>query len=122
MLRLVPALALALLPLPALALEATSQIVLTFPGSSETNVVSYHCEGVETPISVSYVNANPTFIAFVPVAGETMLFVNVIAASGARYVSGQYEWWTKGADATLTDATAAEGTEPLSCTEAAETP
>lgn len=121
MLRLF-ALALALLPLPALALEAATQVTITFSGNSETNVISYHCEGIETPISVTYINANPTFIAFVPVAEQKTLFVNVIAASGAKYVSGQYEWWTKGPDATLTDTTAAEGTAPLACTEAAETP
>lgn len=121
MLRLAT-LAIALLPLPALALEATTQVTITLSGNSETNIISYHCEGIETPVSVTYINANPTFLAFVPVADQKTLFVNVIAASGARYVSGQYEWWTKGPDATLTDTTAPEGTAPLTCMEAAESP
>jgi membrane-bound inhibitor of C-type lysozyme len=105
----------------AAAVETSMQIVLELSGNAERNVVRYECEGVE-PFAVEYVNAAPVFLAFVPVAGENLVFVNVIAASGARYVSGQYEWWTRGSEATLADVTAAEGTEPTECLEIVDTP
>ncbi len=115
------AFAIVLAPLPARAVESATQLTLTLPGNAQTVTATYQCEGTD-PIEVQYVNAAPLFLAFVPVAGERQLFVNVISASGARYASGQYEWWTKGPDATLTDLTAAEGTAPVACTESSETP
>jgi membrane-bound inhibitor of C-type lysozyme len=106
---------------PALAVDTSMQIVLELKGNAERNVLTYTCEGAE-PFDVEYVNAQPIFLAFVPVAGEKLIFVNVLSASGAKYASGQYEWWTKGSEATLTDLTAAEGTKPLTCLENSETP
>ena len=103
------------------AVETALQLVLELPGNAERNIVRYECDGVE-PFAVDYVNASPTFLAIVPIAGERLLFVNVIAASGARYVSGPYEWWTRGSEATLTDVTTTEGTEPLACLEIVDTP
>lgn len=108
--------------LPALALETSTQVVLTFDGNAERNVMSYLCEGTDEPIVVEYINAAPTFLAFVPIDGKKQIFVNVVSASGARYASGALEWWSKGPDATLTDVTAPEGTAPIACSEAAETP
>ena len=32
---------------------------------------------------------------------DDRVFVNVVSASGARYVSGSYVWWSKGDTATL---------------------
>jgi membrane-bound inhibitor of C-type lysozyme len=49
------------------------------------------------------------------------VFVNVMYGSGAKYVSGQYEFWTKGSDATLTDLMA-EPQTPLNCSEVSNTP
>lgn len=34
---------------------------------------------------------------------QKVMLVNVIAASGAKYVGGVYEWWTKGKEGTLTN-------------------
>jgi len=110
-----------LLAAPAMAVETSIQIVLELKGNAQRDVKTYQCEGVE-PFDVEYINASPIFLAFVPVAGEKLLFVNVMSASGARYASGEWEWWTKGSEATLTDLTAAEGTAPLSCLEHSETP
>lgn len=109
------------LPIPAGAVETSLQLVLELPGNAERNVVRYECDGLE-PFAVDYVNASPIFLAIVPIEGEPLLFANVIAASGARYASGQYEWWTSGSEATLTDLTAPEGTEPLACLEIVDTP
>lgn len=107
---------------PAMAVESSMQIVLELSGNAQRDVTSYECEGLE-PFDVEYVNAAPTFLAFVPVNGEKLLFVNVLAASGARYASGQYEWSTKGAEATLIDLTAEEGAPPLAtCIEHSLTP
>ena len=52
--------------------------------------------------------------AILTLDGAERIFVGVTAGSGARYVSGPYEWWTKGADATLSELMT-EG-QPRSCT------
>jgi membrane-bound inhibitor of C-type lysozyme len=105
----------------ALAVETSMQIVLELTGNAERVVHSYECDGM-APFEVEYVNAAPVFLAFVPVDGEKLVFVNVVAASGARYASGVYEWWTRGSEATLADVTSPEGTAPLSCFEVIDTP
>ena len=104
--------------LPAGAVETSMQLVLELEGNAQRDVMTYQCEGIDEPMVVEYVNAHPIFLAIVPVEGESLIFVNVIAASGARYVSGQYEWWTKGNEAFFTDAMDADGeseAEPVSC-------
>lgn len=112
----------ALLAPPSLALDTRMQVVLDLDGDVQRTVSRYECEGAE-PFTVEYVNAKPVFLAFVPVNGEKLVFVNVIAASGARYASGQYVWWTRGPDADLYDVTAGEDAAPiLTCLEATETP
>ena len=36
--------------------------------------------------------------------GRRVTLINVVAASGARYVGSTYEWWNKGNDAILSNA------------------
>lgn len=55
------------------------------------------------PMQVRYINSSNNNLAIVPVDGVERIFVNVMSGSGARYVSGQFEWWTKGNSATLRD-------------------
>ena len=110
------------LSVPALAVEPTMQVVIPLPGNAQKDVKTYQCEGIEQPLTVEYVNANPIFLAFVPVDGQQLIFVNVIAASGAKYASGQYVWWTKGATADLYDETKGADAPPASCEEINETP
>lgn len=55
------------------------------------------------PMQVRYINSSHNNLAIVPVDGVERIFVNVMSGSGARYVSGQFEWWTKGNSATLRD-------------------
>ena len=98
------AMALGLLALPANAVETSMQLVLELEGNAQRDVATYTCEGIDEPMTVQYINAHPIFLAIVPVEDEDLIFVNVIAASGARYVSGQYEWWTRGNEAQFTDA------------------
>lgn len=99
---------------------------LSVSGNAEIKVVKYDCEHHD-PIVVQYLNAAPDFLALVPVdndgATATLLFVNVVSGSGAKYVAAQYEWWTKGTDATLHDVTEGLDAAPvLACTEEVDTP
>lgn len=100
---------------------ASAQVVLALTGDAETRTVRYECEGVAEPFAVQYINAAPNFLAIVPVSGGQLVFVNVTAASGARYVASQYEWWTKGSDVTFADLQQPDA-EPVTCLEMTETP
>lgn len=114
--------ALALAALPAMGLETALQFVITLEGDAQRDVVTYQCDGWDAPLTVSYINANPNFLALVPVEGETLIFANVISGSGARYTAGPYEWWTRGNEASFTDAFAEEGAEPVLCHAADDIP
>lgn len=88
----------------ALASPGQAQTTLSLPLQGATlDEVTYFCDGGAL-VEVRYLNAGPNSLALLPIDGEQRIFVNVIAASGARYVSGEYEWWTKGRSASLTNA------------------
>ncbi|NMV37447.1 MliC family protein [Ralstonia insidiosa] len=70
--------------------------------------VRYTCEGGKT-LAVKYMTVGDTPLASMVLDGKTLVFANVIAASGARYASGQYVWWTKGPTGFLTDETLPAG-------------
>lgn len=112
-----------MLPLAAAAMmgnvDVSAQVVLSLTGDFQQTTHVYQCEGLE-PFTVQFINADPNFLAIVPVGPRKMVFVNVLSASGAKYVAGQFEFWTKGSEATLTDLQA----EPQSvqCTETNDTP
>lgn len=89
------------LSLPAIA-EPVLSIPLPVTEESSLIPVEYECETNEK-IRVTYVNAGENRLAVIPVDGTDMVFANVIAASGARYVAQQFEWWNKGDEATLTN-------------------
>lgn len=76
---------------------------LVLPGDAklDSRSVSYKCEDGRK-ISVQYLNKGDNSLAVVPVSdASSLVFANVISASGAKYAAGQYIWWTKGEDATL---------------------
>lgn len=101
---------------------ATLTLMLDATSDIERRTVIYQCDNGEG-FRVQYVNAAPNFLAIVPVEGETHIFATTISASGARYVSGPYEWWTKGDEATLRDLMAAEDAPALAtCLAAGNTP
>ena len=52
---------------------------------------------------MQYINAGENSLALIPVDGTERVFVATVSASGARYVSGAHEWWSKGDGATLDD-------------------
>jgi membrane-bound inhibitor of C-type lysozyme len=45
---------------------------------------------------VEYLNGAGNSLAVVPVGANSLVFVNVISGSGARYASGEYIWWDAG--------------------------
>lgn len=113
-----------LLPAAAHAVETSIEIELGTDGDFERRQILYDCSDGE-PFDVTYINAAPNFLALVPIADEPELhiFASVVSASGARYASGQWIWWTKGPDASLYDATLGEDAEPvLTCSEMNNTP
>ncbi|WP_170167128.1 MliC family protein [Paracoccus methylarcula] len=88
----------------AFPLSAEPMLSIPLPISGESNIlpVEYDC-GEGESLRVTYVNAGENQLAILPVDGVERVFVNVIAASGARYVAGEYEWWSKGDMASFTD-------------------
>jgi len=66
-------------------------------------VVTLQCdaEGVKLglpagPFSVEYINGAGNSLAVLPISGKSLIFANVMAASGARYAAGNYIWWDAG--------------------------
>ncbi len=106
---------------PALA-AVELNVGINLSGDVQIVTTIYGC-GAEEPLTVRYINAQPNFFAIIPIDGQDIVFVNVISGSGAKYVSAQYEWWNKGADATLHDVTEGLDAAPvLTCTENVQTP
>ncbi|MEO6014349.1 MAG: MliC family protein [Devosia sp.] len=106
---------------PALA-AVDLGVTLGLSGNAEIKDVVYDC-GTEQPLLVQYVYAEPNFLAIIPIDGEDRVFVNVVSASGAKYVAGEYEWWNKGPDATLHNVTEGLDAAPvLTCAENVQTP
>ncbi|WP_374632922.1 MliC family protein [Paracoccus sp. (in: a-proteobacteria)] len=90
----------------ALAAPALAGTGLSIPlaPAAETNIImtQYSCDG-GAPFDVQYINAGENNLALIPIDGIERVFVLTVSASGARYVSGQHEWWSKGDAATLDD-------------------
>ncbi len=84
----------------AASAQATLSIPLAIGTADSVLSQTYACGDAEA-FDVQYVNAGANALAILPVDGEERIFVNVVSASGAKYVSGAYVWWTKGDTATL---------------------
>jgi membrane-bound inhibitor of C-type lysozyme len=85
-------------------------------GPNMRTTARYDCAGAA--LDVEYVNVEPDHLAIVPVEGRKRIFVLVMAASGARYASGRYIWWSKGREAWLYDEMKGADAPPiLTCTE-----
>lgn len=112
---------LGLLAAPAYA-DVSLSVGVTLSGDAEIKNTTYDC-GDAGKLAVQYVNASPNFLAVIPIKDQKLLFVNTISASGAKYESGQFVWWDKGSDATLSDVTEGLDAAPvLSCTAENDTP
>jgi membrane-bound inhibitor of C-type lysozyme len=101
-------------------LDVSAAVILNFTGNFERSVVQYNC-GQPDPLRVEYINAAPNYLAIISVNGPKLVFVTVLSGSGAKYAAGEYEWWNKGSEGTLTNL-ATPDAEPISCTEISETP
>jgi membrane-bound inhibitor of C-type lysozyme len=111
----------AILASPALA-DVSVGLGLSLSGDAEVKATKYTCTGSD-PLTVQYINADPNYLAIIPIKGKSLVFVNTISASGAKYEAGQFVWWNKGSDATLSDVTEGLDAAPvLTCTELIETP
>lgn len=101
-------------PAPPVMPTVTATLTLTLDATSdiERKTIVYQCDNGEG-FRAQYINAAPNFLAIVPVEGETHIFATTISASGARYVSGPYEWWDSGDEATLRDLRSGDDEPPL---------
>jgi membrane-bound inhibitor of C-type lysozyme len=107
---------------PALA-AVDLNVGINLTGDVQIVTAIYGCGVGTEPLTVKYVNAAPNFFAIVPIEGEDVVMVNVISASGAKYVSGRFEWWNKGVDVSLHDVTEGLDAAPVfSCSENVQTP
>lgn len=100
--------------------KAASPDVLVLPGDAtlDARSVDYTCDDGRT-FSVQYLNKGDNHLAVVPVSDRaSLVFSNVLSASGAKYAAGQYVWWTKGEEATLyKDWKGGEPADGVSCKE-----
>src|SRR5690606_28096256 len=83
-------------------LDVSAAVILNFSGDFERRVVRYDC-GDGGPLTADYIIAAPNYLAVIELEGKKLVFVTVLSASGARYAAGEYEWWTKGGEGTLTN-------------------
>lgn len=118
--EMIPITAAMLLGMAAPDTDTAVGLTLPLGGDVEQKRVVYQCEGAEADVPVLYVNAAPNYLAIVPVEGARLIFAGVIAASGARYVAGPFEWWSKGSEAFFRDLR--EEGDPVTCTERNDTP
>lgn len=70
--------------------------------------VEYRCDQAGTKIgvpagsfTVEYINGGGNSLAVVPISGDSIVFSNVFAGSGARYTAKRYTWWEAGPSVTL---------------------
>lgn len=84
--------------------------------------VTFQCdlEGVTLglpagPFSVEYINGAGNSLAILPISGKSLIFANVMAASGARYAAGSYIWWDAGTRGTTLYSDSLAGKDQSSC-------
>lgn len=101
------------------ASAADLTLALAADASVSRKSVSYQCDAnavklglLSEAFPVEYVNGGGNSLVVVPIAGEPLIFVTVLASSGARYAAQQYVWWE--AHGTVTVSPTPGGT-PASC-------
>lgn len=93
---------------------AATTVTLEVPGNApvDRQAVTYKCD--DRVVKAEYVNVGDNSLVVLPLDGQTVVAVTVLAASGARYAGRQYVWWTKGDHADLYDLTKGEDATPVS--------
>ena len=96
------------------AAAKTVPIALHIPGVIILNQqrVIYRCAG-DVRLPVRYLNTNAGALAYLSVGGKKRIFVNVVSASGARYVADRYAWWSKGREGFLEEIYQEESADPV---------
>jgi membrane-bound inhibitor of C-type lysozyme len=95
----------------AMATTVTFELPGSEPPSKQKLV--YDCDGRK--IGATYINTDNNALAVLDLGDETVVTVNVLSGSGARYAGQQYIWWTKGNEADLYDLTKGEDTPLAHC-------
>jgi len=98
-------------------LKNSTDIVIRLPGPEQSvarETISYQCDADQRVVA-EYINAGANSLAVLKIGEETLIAANVMAASGAKYAGGRYEWWTKGDEATLYDLTKGENAPGVNC-------
>jgi len=94
----------AVLSLTALSATA-SDLTISLLGSDPItrHAVKFQCDGHAGALGlpagvfqVEYLNGNGNSLAVLPIKGHSLIFANVMSASGARYAAAQYIWWDAG--------------------------
>lgn len=84
------------------ALAGATDLTIHVNGSQPItrNTVKVQCDahgskmGLPSGIfSVEYLNGAGNSLAIVPVGGNSLIFANVFAGSGARYAAKEFIWW-----------------------------
>jgi membrane-bound inhibitor of C-type lysozyme len=84
----------------AASADVTVSIPLRIDMMDSVMSQTYSCSDGRV-FDVQYVNAGANAFAIMDVDDAHRIFVNVVAGSGAKYVSGADVWWTKGDTATM---------------------
>ena len=75
--------------------SADAALTITFD-LEDVTTAHYTC-GEDKPLALVYVVSEAGNLALVSMdEGDARVFAEAVSGSGARYVSGQYEWITKG--------------------------
>ena len=95
-----------LLAISAYADDITIHLPKTTSITKKT--VQYQCDAQAAkiglpsgPFAVDYINGGGNSLAVVPISGNSLIFSNVMAASGARYAAQQFIWWEAHGTVTL---------------------
>ncbi|MEE2950506.1 MAG: MliC family protein [Pseudomonadota bacterium] len=94
-------------------------VSLDLDGPVDRQSVAYECrasaDAQPTSLSVEYLNMPTNNLAILPVEGSPRLFVSSLSAAGAKYVSGEWVWWTKGPRGDLYTERRKESSETTVC-------
>ena len=96
------------------ARAAMLEIDLPFADAVETRAASYTCP--DQSFDVTYYNAGENALAVLAFEDRSVVMVNVLSASGAKYAGGTLVWWTKCDQGDLYDVSQEDDADPVSCT------
>jgi membrane-bound inhibitor of C-type lysozyme len=101
-------LSLALIGSAVAATAADLTIHLAGSATVSRKTVQYQCDAAGAKIgvpagsfNVEYINGGGNSLAVVPIAGNTLIFSNVMSGSSARYTAQTFTWWEAGGSVTL---------------------